>query len=54
MVNENMNGSSKKALVAVVSLAVVAAIAGVLSNSKVRSKLIEESKKLADSLLNRE
>ena len=50
MVNGNMNGDSKKqVLVAIVSLAVVAAVAGVLSNSKARDKLIEGSKKLVDN-----
>lgn len=50
MVNGNMNGESRKqVLVAVVSLAVAAAVAGVLSNSKARDKLIEGSKKLVDN-----
>jgi hypothetical protein len=54
MVNGKMNGSSKKVLVALVSLAVAAAVAGVLSNSKARGKLAEGSKKLADNFLKRE
>jgi archaellum component FlaG (FlaF/FlaG flagellin family) len=50
MVNGNMNGDSKKqVLVAIVSLAVAAAVAGVLSNSKARDKMIEGSKKLVDN-----
>jgi hypothetical protein len=46
-VRENMDGQFRKQfVVAVVSLAVGAAVAGVLSNSKSRGKLIEGSKKL--------
>jgi hypothetical protein len=49
-VNESMDGQfSKQLAVAVVSLAVGAAIVGVLSNSKARDKLIEGSKKLVDN-----
>jgi hypothetical protein len=49
-VRENMNGQFRKQfVVAVVSLAVGAAVAGVLSNSKARGKLIEGSKKLVDN-----
>jgi hypothetical protein len=45
-----MDGQFRKQLaVAVVSLAVGAAIVGVLSNSKARDKLIEGSKKLVDN-----
>jgi hypothetical protein len=50
MVIVSMNGESRKqVLVAVVSLAVGAAVAGVLSNSKARGKLVEGSKKLVDN-----
>jgi Flp pilus assembly protein CpaB len=50
MVNDSMNGESRKqVLVAVVSLAVGAAVAGVLSNSKARDKLTEGSKRLVDN-----
>jgi hypothetical protein len=49
-VKESMNGQFRKQfVVAVVSLAVGAAVAGVLSNSKARGKLIEGSKKLVDN-----
>jgi hypothetical protein len=44
-----MNGQFRKQfVVVVVSLAVGAAVAGVLGNSKARDKLIEGSKKLVD------
>jgi hypothetical protein len=50
MVNLSMNGESRKqVLVAVVSLAVGAAVAGVLSDSKARGKLVEGSKKLVEN-----
>jgi hypothetical protein len=49
MVRESMNGQFRKQfVVVVVSLAVGAAVASVLGNSKARDKLIEGSKKLVD------
>jgi len=46
----NMNGQFRKQFaVAIVSLAVGAAVASVLSNSKTRDKLLEGSKKLVEN-----
>jgi len=46
----SMNGNTKREFsLAVASFAIGAVIAGVLGNSKARDKLVEGSKKLADS-----
>lgn len=45
-----MNGNTKREFsLALASFAIGAVIAGVLGNSKARDKLVEGSKKLADS-----
>jgi hypothetical protein len=45
-----MNGNSKKEFsLALVSFAIGAALAAILSNSKAREKLLEGSKKLAEN-----
>jgi len=49
-VKRSMNGQFRKQFaVAIVSLAVGAAVAGVLSNSNARDKILEGSKKLVEN-----
>jgi hypothetical protein len=50
-----MNGNSKREFsLALASFAIGAVLAGVLGNSKAREKLVEGSKKLADSFRSNE